>query len=107
MVAMNSEVRASSIVTGRRSVSISVTGRPKRIESPRSPVTHAAHVDAKLDRDRLVQPVALHKRVADLVGGLFAQHGAAGVARNQAGEQEGHKEDAEQDGMASTRRRRM
>ncbi len=38
-VAITSEVRASSIVTGRRSVSISVTGRPKRIESPRSPVT--------------------------------------------------------------------
>ena len=42
------------------------------------------HIIAKLDGNRLVQAIALHKGVADLVGGLFAQHGAAGIARNQA-----------------------
>ena len=38
VVATNSESTASSIVTGRRSINISVTGRPKRSESPRSPL---------------------------------------------------------------------
>jgi hypothetical protein len=84
-------------VTGSRSISISVTGAAKAQRVAQVAGEHAAKVIDELHRDRLVQPHALHESVADDVGGLFAQHSATRVARNQAAEQKRQKEDSDQD----------
>ena len=113
----------SSIVTGIRSTTMSTTGRLKRIgivevtvedavvaaaEDGRQQVQASAlrhdrslaaedtEVDPELDRDRLVQPVALGERGAQLRRGLLTVRGDARVARDDAAEHEHEEDDPEQ-----------
>ena len=52
----------------------------------------------ELDRDRLVQPVAMDEVVAEGIGRAFAEDRPAGVARDEPGEREHDEDDPQQDG---------
>ena len=62
----------------------------------RSLAAEDTEVDPELDRDRLVQPVALGERGAQLRRGLLTVRGDARVARDDAAEHEHEEDDPEQ-----------
>ena len=66
-----------------------------------------AEVDPELDRDRLVEPVAVGEVVADRGGGPLAERRLAGVAREDARQANTRNTTPKSTGMLSSRRRRM
>ena len=87
----------SSIVVGQ-SVDQELGDRLRVLdETPRSPRASCPEVEAELDRDGLVEPVAADEVVADGVRGPFAEHGPAGITGDDSGQREDDEDEPEQD----------
>ena len=85
-IARISPPTASSMVIGRRSTKIWLTGRLKRIELPKSPLQDAGHIETELHVDRPVEPVLPRETLADALGGrLLAEDRPARIAGDRAG----------------------
>jgi len=64
---------------------------------PQVTLEYLAHVDDELVGDRLVKSALANELVADLVGCLFTQHGAARITGQDTRQCKGHEQDADQD----------